>query len=177
MSGDLLDKVADLGATGLWLIVERMGMYEYISMITPSQGRYIYRPPPLTYVANIYYLPFQGLVWTCSIILVIICCCVIYLTYRVSPINHGTESYERHPTRPSDMILMGIGSICQMGSPFLPKMLSSKISTVWLSQFKLGFFFISFTFNLDFLSGCIALHVHFVHGQYCIFTASDNEII
>lgn len=105
-----------------------MGIYDFPSMVTPTTVKFIFRAPTLSFVTNIYYLPFQANVWLCLVALVIISCFVIYITYRVG--------YMRSPTleilRPSDMFLFGISSICQMGTHREPKYLSGKISTVFI---------------------------------------------
>lgn len=105
---------------------DRIGIYEFISMVTPTKAKFIFRDPPLSFVTNIYYLPFQANVWFSLVALVIISCFVIYIIHRVSNVRNP------HPEqlRPSDMALFGISAICQMGTHRDPKYLSGKISTV-----------------------------------------------
>lgn len=115
--------------TPAFITKERIGVHEYIAMVTPTKTKFIFRAPTLSFVTNIYYLPFQANVWFSLVALVIISCFVIHLTYRVS--NIRCPGAELH-LRPSDMFLFGISAICQMGIHREPKYASGKISTVFI---------------------------------------------
>lgn len=105
-----------------------MGVLEFPSMVTPTTTKFIFRAPPLSFVTNIYYLPFDVNVWFSLVALVIISCFVIFITYRVASVRDPSIEH----LRPSDIALFGISSICQMGIHREPKYLSGKISTVLL---------------------------------------------
>lgn len=107
-----------------------MGVLEYVSMVTPTVTKFIFRAPPLSFVTNIYYLPFDANVWFSLVALVIISCSVIYITYRIS--NARNPQVEQ--LRISDIALFGISAICQMGTHREPKYMSGKISTVTLHK-------------------------------------------
>lgn len=128
MLGDLLDGRSVIGATSLFLVEDRVAIFDYVSMITPTKTRFVFRAPPLSYVANIYYLPFQGMVWLCSGALVFISCLAIYVAYWGSVKSGYTD--EEKPVRGTDIVLLGVGAIAQMGSHLEAKFMSARISTV-----------------------------------------------
>lgn len=96
-------------------------------MQIPSTIGFIMRSPPISYVSNIYYLPFNGIVWMCSISMVILCTAVIAFTLKFH-MNYDSARAENMTT--SDFILFAIASTCQMGSTLLTNLLSARISIV-----------------------------------------------
>lgn len=127
MLGDLKSGVSVLGGTALFLMEYRVPFFDYVSMVTPSRTKFIFRAPPLSFVSNIYYLPFQGMVWVCTAAMVCISCVAIYVAYWGSEKNGYSEA---DPVRGTDVVLLGVGAIAQMGSTIEAKFLSAKISTV-----------------------------------------------
>lgn len=107
--------------TIMFMIPERVHHIEFLSMINPTRGIFIFRTPPLSYISNIYYLPFAKIVWFCLIALVIISTYLIYLTFKVTKENG---------LNPSDYFLFAIGTVCQMGSHLKLKHPSGRIATV-----------------------------------------------
>lgn len=117
--------------TVFFITVERLSILDYLSMEIPTYSAFIFRAPPLSYVSNVYYLPFSGIVWMCSFLLVILCTFVIALTMKFQFLSdETTESMGL-----SDYILLAVASTCQMGSEYLTKILSTRISTVCKVQF------------------------------------------
>lgn len=100
---------------------ERVDHIEFLSMINPTRGTFIFRAPPLSYISNIYYLPFAEIVWYCVIALVIISTFLIYLTFKITKENSLNHS---------DYFLFAISTVCQMGSHLNPKRSSGKIAMV-----------------------------------------------
>lgn len=127
--GELLDKTADIGGTSSFMLPDRVARFEFVSMVVPTLASFMFRPPPLSHVANIYYLPFKGTVWFASGLLVLVSCFVIYLAVS----RHRGDDISRM----SDIALMGVGAICQMGSHVETKFLSTKISTVCSKNLQL----------------------------------------
>lgn len=103
---------------------DRVALVDYIAVILPTTAKFIFREPPLSYVSNIYYLPFHHTVWFAIIISIVLCTFLIHLTYRYS--MRGTD---RQPTI-SDFALYAVSTVCQMGSLVKPKKLSGKIASV-----------------------------------------------
>lgn len=125
MTGQLERREVELGATVLFMTPDRVDFIEYISMTTPTRGFFVFRAPPLSYVSNIYYLPFDGIVWICILCLVALSALVIYVTFQLS-----ATSEERKRNSFTDFLLMVIGSVCQMGTQLVPRILSARISMV-----------------------------------------------
>lgn len=108
------------------MTIDRIDYLDYLSMTIPSTIAFVLRSPPISYVSNIYYLPFTGVVWICSISLVILCTLVIAFILKFSwSRDEGTEHLKS-----SDYFLFAIASSCQMGSDVLTKILSARISMV-----------------------------------------------
>lgn len=102
---------------------ERVDHVEFLSVIIPTRPFFVFRAPPLSYVSNIYYLPFVGIVWLCTIVLVFLSTFLIYLTFRFS--REKEQSF-----RITDFMLLAIGTVCQMGTHLSPKRLSGKMTMV-----------------------------------------------
>lgn len=96
-------------------------------MQIPASLGFILRSPPISYVSNIYYLPFTGIVWICSISMVILCTAVIIFTLKFH-VEYDTA--ETGVMSTSDFVLFSIATTCQMGSNILTNLLSARISIV-----------------------------------------------
>lgn len=109
------------------MTAERVPLIEYVSMGWSTNFAFIMRPPSISYDSNIYYLPFNNVVWICSIVMVILCTSFIALTLRLRLLP--LEDIESMTI--SDFFLFGIASSCQTGSQILTKILSARISMVF----------------------------------------------
>lgn len=112
--------------TIIFITSERVPLMEYLSMMVPTQIAFILRSPPISYVSNIYYLPFTGKVWISSIMLVVVCIFVIALTLKM----RWSPDEETENMTSSDFFLFAISSSCQMGNEYLTRILSTRISMV-----------------------------------------------
>lgn len=72
MVGELIHKEAELGASPLFMTVDRVPIIQYIAMPSPTGSRFVFRAPKLSYTDNVFLLPFNALVWYCLIGLVVI---------------------------------------------------------------------------------------------------------
>lgn len=72
MVGQLIRHEAELGASPLFMTVERIPIIQYIVSPTPTGSRFIFRSPKLSYTDNVFLLPFDNFVWYCLILLVIV---------------------------------------------------------------------------------------------------------
>lgn len=152
--------------TSCFITDERIGVYEFITMLTPTKTKFIFRAPTLSFVTNIYYLPFQAHVWISLVALVIISCSVIYYTYRVS----NMRSHSLEVLRPSDMLLFGISSICQMGTHREPKYFSGKVATVFMLFDATFFHRFVHTLKRHF-------QIFFVFGLIFVYTSYTANIV
>lgn len=110
----------------MFFSIDRVGIIEYLTMEIYGVSTFILRSPPISYVSNIYYLPFSGAVWACSVSLVILCTSVIALTLRF----HVNFDEAAKNMKVSDYFIFGIASSCQMGANILTKVSSARISMV-----------------------------------------------
>ncbi|XP_011313618.1 uncharacterized protein, partial [Fopius arisanus] len=62
VAGLIRDEI-DLGGTGMFITEHRIGVISYINLYTPSRVRFVFRRPPLSYVSNLFVLPFARNVW------------------------------------------------------------------------------------------------------------------
>lgn len=108
----------------MFMTIERIPLIEYLAVILPTKAVFIFRQPPLSYVSNIYYLPFHSSVWFAIILLIVLSTFLVHLTYRYSM----QDAYRRLTI--SDFFLYAINTICQMGSAIRPHKLSGKIASV-----------------------------------------------
>lgn len=108
------------------MTADRIDYLDYLSMTIPSSIAFVLRSPPISYVSNIYYLPFTGLVWICSISLVFLCTIVIASTLKF----HLSAENEKENLKASDYFLFAVASACQMGTDIMTKVLSARISIV-----------------------------------------------
>lgn len=92
MVGQLIRQEAELGASPLFMTVERVSIIQYIVSPTPTGSRFIFRSPKLSYTDNVFLLPFDSFVWYCLIVLIAITAAFliasIYIESKyVSPIS------------------------------------------------------------------------------------------
>lgn len=112
--------------TIIFITPDRLPYIEYLSCPLEVKLAFVFRDPPLTYVSNIYYLPFTGVVWICAISLVILSTIIIYVTYLFAK----EKKKQNHRFTTSDFMLFAISTVCQMGSQLSPKRASSRIAMV-----------------------------------------------
>lgn len=119
-------------ATVMFMTPDRLPFIEYLSVTSTTNAKFVFRSPPLTYVSNIFYLPFSAIVWTCTILLTIISLVAIYLTYTIP--KYPDDGHPQDSMIFSDFILFIWGVICQLGSPITPKSYSGRISVVQMKS-------------------------------------------
>lgn len=154
MAGALQHKHADIGGTTMFMTTDRTYFCDYMPMKSDTGLRFVFRAPPLSYVSNIYYLPFDKTVWICLLCLIIVSTVVIYFTFFARE-NDANMT-------PSDVILMSISSVCQMGYQFMTRKMSARISMVkFLPQ--LARLVIHYVFSLQF---CFCFALLFIYTSY-----------
>lgn len=125
-------KNGDVIGTVMFLTADRIPHVEFLAITLNAQLGFIFRAPPLSYVSNIYYLPFNAVVWFCAILLVIVCTTLVCIIYKFSKEDNSNVTS-------SDFVMYGITTVCQMGSQIVPKTTAGKIATV--NVFSLHSFF------------------------------------
>lgn len=81
MVGQLIRNEVELGATPLFMTVDRVSIIQYIASPTPTGSRFIFRSPKLSYTDNVYILPFDEFVWYCLLLLIFVT--ALFLTISI----------------------------------------------------------------------------------------------
>lgn len=109
---------------------DRIPYLEYTAMSLPVDIGFFMRPPPLSYVSNIYRLAFTDAVWICSSILCFMITVIIAMTFKIrSTIGELDNSLGF-----SDFFLIATAYLCQMGAEVSPNKFSSKVAMVRFEQ-------------------------------------------
>ncbi|XP_026475937.1 glutamate receptor ionotropic, NMDA 1-like [Ctenocephalides felis] len=141
MLGQLHRGEADIG-TPLFLTTDRVSLIEYISMTTPTQARFVFRAPPLSYVQNLYLLPFDRGVWLASLIFILLMIFVISCTSMLE-----TDENTGVWITVSNSFLLSLGAICQQSPPKSPRYPAGRIVTLFLFV-AVMFLYTSYTANI-----------------------------
>ncbi|KAH9631872.1 hypothetical protein HF086_014344 [Spodoptera exigua] len=114
----LLKKDADLGTLTIFT-QERMDVVDYIAMVGTTAVRFVFREPPLSYISNIFTLPFSGTVWLAIFICVLGCSIFLYIASR------WEASMGMHPLQLdgswADVLILIIGAVLQQGCTLEPR--------------------------------------------------------
>uniref|UniRef100_A0A6P7G9H1 Ionotropic receptor 75a-like n=1 Tax=Diabrotica virgifera virgifera TaxID=50390 RepID=A0A6P7G9H1_DIAVI len=70
MIGDLQTNRAEIGGTASFFTLDRLDVIEYVAPSAPTFMKFIFKAPPLSYVSNVFTLPFDTYVWYCCFALV-----------------------------------------------------------------------------------------------------------
>lgn len=133
--GELVDGHTDIGGSTFFPVVERVPLIEFASVVNPTPMGFVFRAPPLSYVQNIYALPFGGDVWLAASAMVVLSCAAIGLTLRQHGHGNRTEAADAAaaadaPVSGSDLVLLGVSGVAQMGGTLRAERLSTRLSLV-----------------------------------------------
>ncbi|KAG8034284.1 hypothetical protein G9C98_001368 [Cotesia typhae] len=151
----LLDRnEIDFGGTATFLIKQRIGVIEYLHLYTPVGSKFVFRKPPLSYVSNLFTLPFGRTVWYAIAVMTCVICGFLYITLKWEW-KKTLESQEntRHPDNLqkdpslSDDLLILSSAIFQQGLSYEPRTISSRIITLMLLLAALSLY-ASYTANI-----------------------------
>ncbi|GAB0093574.1 uncharacterized protein DMENIID0001_087340 [Sergentomyia squamirostris] len=142
--GDLAYSNVDIGGTPLFMFPERLPYVEYLTLPFSSAMGFIFRAPPLSWVANIYYLPFNGMVWWSFISLLLLCTLTYFLTLR-RPSN--LKENKKWGNEMSDAAMVACGAVTQQGVDLKTRVPSSMISYYFLGL-SMFFLYTSYTANI-----------------------------
>lgn len=113
----------EFSGTVLFITPERLPYIEYLSETLSAHMAFVFRAPPLSHVSNIFILPFDTMLWICVLCFIILSTTIIGIIYFLTK-----EKYETF--NKSDLMMLAICTICQMGVHLVPRTLSAKIATV-----------------------------------------------
>nr|APC94259.1 ionotropic receptor 6 [Pyrrhalta maculicollis] len=147
MIGCLTRKEADIGGTALFFTMDRVDVIEYVAMVTPTKSKLVFRAPKLSYVTNVFTLPFDRQVWISTVGLVILLGVFIYYILK-------WEFYKRKES-PSpvmkvdqfEVALISFGAVCQQSANVIPTSVPGRITTIILF-ISLMFLYTSYSANI-----------------------------
>nr|CAI5841414.1 unnamed protein product [Callosobruchus analis] len=176
---------------------DRIDYVDFVPASTPTYFKFIFRAPPLSYVTNIFTLPFDAYVWYCTVALIAVIFFVIYAIavweWKDPVFKRKLEKMESASTpalRPKtlDVAVLEIGAITQQGTDTEPKSISGRIATL-ITLLALMFLYTSYSANIvallqsttesiktleDILNSRITLGVHdVVYGHYYFEHATE----
>ncbi|THK32890.1 ionotropic receptor 75a [Diachasma alloeum] len=131
----LLDRgEINIGGTATFMISQRIGVVDYVQLYTPTGSRFLFRRPPLSYVSNIFTLPFARSVWIAIVAFLTISFGFLYITMKwewekmqAIPLESRLGGdLEGKPTV-TDNLLVLLGAIFQQGFSCEPRTISTRI--------------------------------------------------
>ncbi|XP_026479248.1 probable glutamate receptor [Ctenocephalides felis] len=136
--GELISGDADFG-TPIFFVEERIPLIEFITVLTPTQARFVFRAPPLSYVSNLYLLPFNRGVW--------IACGVLILSMTIALSVSSNYEHEVLSYKFFNSLLVSVGAVCQQGPSTEPKNPAGRIVSLFLFV-TVMFLYTSYTANI-----------------------------
>ncbi|XP_049876638.1 ionotropic receptor 75a-like [Pectinophora gossypiella] len=125
----LIKNEADLGTLTIFT-QERMEVIDYIAMVGSTSVRFVFREPPLSYVSNIFALPFSSSVWLACFVCVLGCAVFLYITSK------WEASLGSHPLQLdgswADVLILIIGAVLQQGCTLEPRRAAGRCVTLLL---------------------------------------------
>ncbi|CAH0401115.1 unnamed protein product [Chilo suppressalis] len=136
MINDLHTGKADLGTNCLVSDKERLDVVTYTDMVAPFRVRFVFRQPPLSYVTNIYSLPFSKGVWVAIVVCAVISTAALFVETR------WEKTVVRSPSQldgsVSDAMLLVMSAIGQQGCVLEPRKLSGRVMVfLWFAVLML----------------------------------------
>ncbi|KYB29515.1 hypothetical protein TcasGA2_TC032001 [Tribolium castaneum] len=151
MFGDIQNGTAEIGGTVSFYTVDRMSVVDYLSVTTPSDLKFILRAPPLSYVNNLFTLPFDTKVWYCLYFIVGVTVLILYVIVRCeSTYENALErrnNIDNIKPKFFDVVMLQIEAITQQGSENEPKTMSGRIA-VFIVFLVLMFLYTSYSANI-----------------------------
>lgn len=111
--------------TALFFTIDRIDVIDYIAPSVPTFMKFIFRAPPLSYVSNVFTLPFDTYVWYSCFALVPLIFVVVYVIviweWRDPVFKEKVDELHSNciaPLRPGffDVLVMELGAITQQGT-------------------------------------------------------------
>ncbi|KAK9879945.1 hypothetical protein WA026_008455 [Henosepilachna vigintioctopunctata] len=135
MLGDLQNKTADIGATPFFFVHDRIPLVDYLASTYNTYMKFMFRAPPLSYIANIFTLPFDIYVWYSCLAISLLTLISIYLVLLWEYNASFKEDCKKNPQNTlwptiSEVTLFEISAISQQGYPTEPRSLAGRITMI-----------------------------------------------
>ncbi|XP_030768286.1 ionotropic receptor 75a-like [Sitophilus oryzae] len=153
MMGMLTRKEADIGGTSLFLTRERVDLIDYIAMITPTRSKFVFRQPKLSYITNVFVLPFDTKVWISTAVLIIIMIVSLFVLMKwewkkktITTVQNTSNSIELSDSF-MEIVLLTLAALSQQGAAAMPSSTPGRIATIVL-LIALMFMYVSYSANI-----------------------------
>jgi glutamate receptor, ionotropic, invertebrate len=80
MIGELVMQKVDLGASPLFVTSDRIDVIDYLACTSQTRSKFVFRSPKLSFTDNVFLLPFDQHVWTCTIGLLVLTAVVLFIS-------------------------------------------------------------------------------------------------
>ncbi|KAL3269442.1 hypothetical protein HHI36_008512 [Cryptolaemus montrouzieri] len=153
MIGELTRNKADIGGTALFITEDRVSTIDYIAMTTKTRSKFVFREPKLSYVTNVFVLPFDRDVWLASAALVVITGFVLFLVVKWEWYERKNgnlkedEPYMELRESITDVAVLTFGALCQQGTTAIPYSMPGRITLIFL-LISLMFLYTSYSANI-----------------------------
>ncbi|VEN62009.1 unnamed protein product, partial [Callosobruchus maculatus] len=139
-------------STQCFYTYDRIDYVDFIPAWTPTFMKFIFRSPPLSYVTNIFTLPFDTHVWYSSFVLCAIIFIVIYLIVSWEWKNRifRRKVEKTHGALRPDILevaVMEMGAITQQGSDTEPRSSAGRVA-YFIALISLMFLYTSYSANI-----------------------------
>ncbi|KAJ8959817.1 hypothetical protein NQ318_011549 [Aromia moschata] len=149
--GDLQVGNAELGGTASYITIDRIDIIDYLASATPTSAKLIFRAPPLSYVSNIFTLPFDIYVWYSGFMLTAAILLVLYVItiWEWKDPTFRKKMFGPQALQPSvfDVFLLEVGAITQQGSDAEPRSNAGRTVTIF-TLVSLMFLYTSYSANI-----------------------------
>lgn len=153
----------------LFCVIARLHIMNCVSMTTPAAGFFIFKQPPLSYVANIFVLPFETSLWLTDIALLAVSAVFIYAVvqweWKILRETRTDPDYDMMLPSVLDSVLFTIGAVSQQGYSTEPKSGAGKVVILTLFLAIL-FLFTAYSANTVVLFQSTATHIKTLQDLY-----------
>ncbi|XP_069696780.1 probable glutamate receptor [Periplaneta americana] len=150
LAGYLQRGEVDIGCTAMFMLPSRLPIVHFISAPVKTKSAFLFRPPPLSFVQNIFTLPFSRAVWLSSVALLALMGALLYCNLKLE-FRRGEHTLQSaaEPVKASwsDVVLLSFGVVCQQGAEVEARGVSGRTITFLL--------YISVIFLYTSYSACI----------------------
>lgn len=141
-----------VSGNSVFVTLDRLDVVDFIAATSHTDIKFIFKAPPLSYVSNVFTLPFEIDIWLCTYAIVVVLFGVLYLVVWwewYDPIFRSNIKDMSDILRPkvSDVLMAEVGCITQQGSDKEPKSISGRLVTI-LTLLVLMFLYTSYSANI-----------------------------
>lgn len=134
LMADIQSDIADLVGTPVYLTLSRLQIIDYIAIPAYTDITFIFRAPPLSYLTNVYTLPFDKYVWYTCFLMVPVCALILFVIMKWEWINEATRQLAEKQAEPLrsgfvDILMTQVGAVTQQGFEGQPQSFSGRIVT------------------------------------------------